>query len=145
MRPTHNNRRRNRGYNRNNNGGNRPFNRNHAFDSVNPAGGRLRGTAQQLMEKYQELARAAAAAGDHTLAENQLQHAEHYARALNEHLEAMGIRPDQNNSDSDNGDDELVETNGNGSGSNNHRNNGNNDEQPSLGDFEPPEFLRAKT
>lgn len=147
MRPMHNNRRRNRGYNRNNNsGGNRPFNRNQAFDSVNPAGGRLRGTAQQLMEKYQELARAAAAAGDHTLAENQLQHAEHYARVLNEHMEAMGIRPDQNQSDGDHGDDEMTETNGSG----NHRNNGNgsngaSDEQPSLGDFEPPEFLRAKT
>ncbi|HCM83552.1 MAG TPA: DUF4167 domain-containing protein [Alphaproteobacteria bacterium] len=151
MRPTHNNnQRRHRNNNRggynnrgNNGGGNRPFNRNHSHDSVNPAGGRLRGTAQQLMEKYQELARAAAAAGDSTLAENQLQHAEHYARVLNEHLEATGARMDHNQNDSDGHDDgdSEVTTYPPVQAQAQPR---MPEEQPSLGDFDPPEFLRPK-
>ena len=152
MRPMHNNNRRrhnnNRGgYSRNNGGGgNRPFNRNQAFDSVNPAGGRLRGTAQQLMEKYQELARAAAASGDHTLAENQLQHAEHYARVLNEHMEAMGIRHEQNQMDGEqNGDDAAMGEATAYPPAQQPAAPRAPEEQPSLGDFEPPEFLRAKT
>lgn len=154
MRPMHNNQRRHRsgnrggGYNRNNNGGgggNRSFNRNHAFDSVNPAGGRIRGTAQQLMEKYQELARAAAAAGDHTLAENQLQHAEHYARVLNEHMEAMGIRPDQNQMDAEGSDDAAITEATAYPPAQPQQQTRMPEEQPSLGDFDPPEFLRAKT
>ena len=146
----HNNHRRrnnNRGFNRNNNRGG---GRNNAHDSVNPAGGRLRGTAQQLMEKYQELARAAAASGDQTLAENQLQHAEHYARVLNAHLEAMGMAPYQaddilDDNDEEQSDDEAKEANPpRQSHGRNRQATVADDDQPSLGDFEPPEFLRGK-
>ncbi len=149
MRPMHNNQRRHRnnrgGFRNNNGGGNRPFNRNQAFDSVNPAGGRLRGTAQQLMEKYQELARASTAAGDHTLAENQLQHAEHYARVLNEHMEAMGIRHDQNQMEGEAGDEAPMNEATAYPPAQTPMAPRAPEEQPSLGDFEPPEFLRAKT
>ena len=55
------------------------YNRNTSFESNGP-NGRLRGTAQQLAEKYQQHARDAAANGDFVLKENHLQHAEYYSR-----------------------------------------------------------------
>ena len=41
---------------------------------------KIRGTAQHIAEKYATLARDAAAAGDRVMAENYLQHSEHYGR-----------------------------------------------------------------
>ncbi|WP_297443005.1 DUF4167 domain-containing protein, partial [Acidocella sp.] len=43
-----------------------PLNRNHVFDSSGPEM-RVRGTAQQLFDKYTQLARDAASAGDRIL------------------------------------------------------------------------------
>jgi hypothetical protein len=43
---------------------------------------KVRGNAQHVFEKYQQLARDAGSAGDRVLAENYLQHAEHYFRLL---------------------------------------------------------------
>ncbi|WP_083747974.1 DUF4167 domain-containing protein [Teichococcus deserti] len=59
-----------------------PMNRNHVFDSNGPDM-RLRGTAQQLFEKYLQLGRDATGAGDRVMAESYFQHAEHYFRILN--------------------------------------------------------------
>lgn len=56
--------------------------RNHVFDSNGPDV-RLRGTAQQLFEKYLQLGRDATGAGDRVMAESYFQHAEHYFRILN--------------------------------------------------------------
>ncbi|AMW34949.1 hypothetical protein AY555_06860 [Haematospirillum jordaniae] len=42
----------------------------------------MRGNAHQVVEKYQALARDAAALGDRLLCENYLQHAEHYLRII---------------------------------------------------------------
>lgn len=61
--------------------GNQPLNRNHSFDSSGPDV-RLRGTAQQLFEKYLQLGRDATSAGDRVAAEGYFQHAEHYFRIL---------------------------------------------------------------
>lgn len=58
------------------------MNRNHVFDSNGPDV-RLRGTAQQLFEKYLQLGRDATGAGDRVMAEGYFQHAEHYFRILN--------------------------------------------------------------
>lgn len=44
----------------------------------------MRGTPQQIIEKYQTLARDAQLSGDRVAAENFLQHSEHYARLLSE-------------------------------------------------------------
>jgi hypothetical protein len=44
---------------------------------------KIRGTASQIFEKYLALARDAQASGDRVMAENYLQHAEHYYRILN--------------------------------------------------------------
>lgn len=62
-------------------GGNQPLNRNHVFDSSGPDV-RLRGTAQQLFEKYLQLGRDATSGGDRVGAEGYFQHAEHYFRIL---------------------------------------------------------------
>jgi len=63
-------------------GGNQPMNRNHVFDSIGPDM-RMRGTAQQLFEKYLQLGRDATGSGDRVMAEGYFQHAEHYFRILN--------------------------------------------------------------
>ncbi len=63
-------------------GGNIPLNRNHVFDSSGPDM-RVRGTAQQLFEKYLQLGRDATGAGDRVMAESYFQYAEHYFRILN--------------------------------------------------------------
>jgi Domain of unknown function (DUF4167) len=68
---------------------NRPFRQqprfpqsNQTFDSHGPDV-RVRGTAQQVFERYVALAREAAASGDRIAAENLYQHAEHYFRISN--------------------------------------------------------------
>ena len=62
--------------------GNTPMNRNHVFDSSGPDL-RIRGTAQQLFEKYLQLGRDATSSGDRVMAESYFQYAEHYFRILN--------------------------------------------------------------
>ena len=77
---------RQRGRNRgggNSGGGQKPtHNVNRAFDSNGPDGVKIRGAAQHVFEKYQQLARDATASGDRVLGENYLQHAEHYFRLI---------------------------------------------------------------
>lgn len=75
---------RQRGRNRGGGGGGKPQqqNANRAFDSNGPEGVKVRGAAQSVFEKYQQLARDASSSGDRVLAENYLQHAEHYFRTL---------------------------------------------------------------
>ncbi len=55
--------------------------RNQIFDSNGPDM-RVRGNAFQVHEKYQALAKDALSSGDRVLAENYLQHAEHYFRII---------------------------------------------------------------
>ena len=82
MRPQQQNRRM-RGRNNNNNNGNRkgpnPLTRN--YESNGPDV-KIRGSAQQIAEKYTALARDAQSSGDRVMAENYLQHAEHYNRII---------------------------------------------------------------
>jgi hypothetical protein len=74
---------RQRGRNRGGGGGGKPqHNANRSFDSNGPEGIKVRGAAQGVFEKYTQLARDAASAGDRVLAENYLQHAEHYFRTV---------------------------------------------------------------
>ena len=54
---------------------------NRVFDSSGPEG-KVRGTPQQIIDKYQQLHRDAVLAGDRVNAENFAQHAEHYLRLL---------------------------------------------------------------
>ncbi len=65
-------------------GGGKPTqnNVNRAFDLGGPGNVKIRGHAQHVYEKYQQLARDATLSGDRVLAENYLQHAEHYFRLI---------------------------------------------------------------
>ena len=56
-------------------------NPNRAYESTGPDI-KVRGSAQTILEKYQQLGRDAMASGDRVLAENYLQHAEHYLRLI---------------------------------------------------------------
>jgi hypothetical protein len=74
---------RQRGRNRGGGGGGKPqHNANRAFESNGPDNVKVRGAAQTIFERYQQLARDASSSGDRVLAENYLQHAEHYFRTL---------------------------------------------------------------
>jgi hypothetical protein len=75
-----------------------PLNRNHVFDSNGPDM-RMRGTSQQLFEKYLQLGRDATSSGDRVMAESYFQHAEHYFRILN----AMNQAAQQNQGNGQNG------------------------------------------
>ncbi len=56
---------------------------NRVFESSGPEG-KVRGTPQQIIDKYNQLARDAQLSNDRVAAENFQQHAEHYQRLLNE-------------------------------------------------------------
>ena len=51
--------------------------------------GRMRGNAQQLLDKYLAMAREAHQQGDRVAAENFFQHADHYFRVLNERFQGQ--------------------------------------------------------
>jgi len=63
-------------------GGANSANPNRSWDSQGPENIKVRGNAQTVYERYMQLARDASSAGDRVLAENYLQHAEHYFRVL---------------------------------------------------------------
>jgi len=93
--------RRSRGRNnRNTKGGN---SRTKVFDSNGPEV-RIRGTAFQISEKYEALAKDARSSGDVVLAESYMQHMEHYQRMIvewNEQAEAQNQdkQPQHNQND----------------------------------------------
>jgi hypothetical protein len=67
---------------------------NRVFDSSGPEG-KVRGTPQQIIEKYQTLARDAQLANDRVAVENFQQHAEHYTRMLAEAMREQEARREQ--------------------------------------------------
>lgn len=118
MRPQQNRRMRGRGGGSGNggNGGNpnrkgpNPLTRN--YESNGPDV-KIRGSAQQIAEKYTTLARDAQSAGDRVMAENYLQHAEHYNRII---MAAQAQMPQQQIRDArdddeldDEGDDGFIQ------------------------------------
>ncbi len=75
------------GHNNNHRKGNNPLSR--SFESNGPEV-KVRGTPAHVAEKYLSLARDAQSAGDPVLAENYLQHAEHYNRIILAYREQQG-------------------------------------------------------
>lgn len=63
------------------NGKRHPSSKNYPIESNGPDV-KIRGTAQQVMDKYLALARDAASAGDRVAAESYFQHADHYYRIV---------------------------------------------------------------
>ena len=61
------------------------------YESSGPEG-KVRGNPQQIIDKYQALARDAYLAGDRVLAENHAQHAEHFIRLLSEATRELEAR-----------------------------------------------------
>ncbi len=66
---------------------------NRVFDSSGPEG-KVRGTPQQIIEKYQVLARDAQLSNDRVAAENFQQHAEHYTRLLAQAQRELQVEQD---------------------------------------------------
>jgi Domain of unknown function (DUF4167) len=67
---------------------------NRVFDSSGPQG-KVRGTPQQIIDKYNQLTRDAQLSNDRVAAENFQQHAEHYTRMLSEAMREQQERRDQ--------------------------------------------------
>ncbi len=98
---------------------------NRVFDSSGPEG-KVRGTPQQIIEKYLFLARDAQLSNDRVAAENFLQHAEHYTRMLGEAQREMAAEQEARqpqagyqqggNPQAGNGNGQPGNGNGNGNG-----------------------------
>ena len=94
---------------------------NRVFDSSGPEG-KVRGTPQQIIDKYNQLARDAQLSNDRVATENFQQHAEHYLRLLAQAQKEQEARREQHEKENrgrnaerdknrnDNGSD-LVESN----------------------------------
>ncbi len=67
---------------------------NRVFDSSGPEG-KVRGTPQQIIDKYNQLARDAQLSNDRVAAENFQQHAEYYLRMLSDAQKEMEARREQ--------------------------------------------------
>lgn len=107
----HNARRQRSGKQNNNQGqGNKKPSRMRVYDSNGPDV-RIRGTAWQVTEKYQTLAKDAEASGNWVLAESYWQHAEHYQRIINSFAEETPLSADTRQQDvSPAGYDDLQDT-----------------------------------
>lgn len=134
MRPQQNRRMRGRGNNNNNNNSNNnrkgpnPLTR--SYESNGPDV-KIRGTAQQIADKYTTLARDAQSSGDRVIAENYLQHAEHYNRIIATAL-AQQAASQQQQRESRDDDEEFGDDNESG-----FDNNQNQRDQQSRGDNQP--------
>ncbi len=101
---------------------------NRVFDSSGPEG-KVRGTPQQIIEKYLTLARDAQLSHDRVAEQSFLQHAEHYTRMLGEAQREMAERQGQPNGQNNRQDDDGGYSNhgyGTGHNASNHSNNNNN-------------------
>lgn len=104
---------------RRNNRGGKPSNNSHSngnngkktsrtrvYDSNGPDV-RIRGTAWQVTEKYQALAKDAEASGNWVMAEGYYQHAEHYQRIINSFEDEKPAQNSHNNAQ-DTSDDDMT-------------------------------------
>ena len=72
---------------------------NRVFDSSGPEG-KVRGTPQQIIDKYNQLARDSQLSNDRVSTENFQQHAEHYVRILSEAQREIDARKEQHDRES---------------------------------------------
>jgi len=91
-------------------GGGGGYNPNRTFDSTGPEI-KIRGSAAHVYEKYLQLARDANTSGDRVMAENYLQHAEHYYRILAAQAQQQQQYQQQR--------EQQYQNNGNGNGNGN--------------------------
>jgi len=129
-----------RGRNRSNRKGQNPLTRN--FESSGPDI-KIRGTPAHVAEKYMSLARDALSSGDPVLAENYLQHAEHYNRIILAYREQQGNQPGEQaagrqRSEGYSGDESGDEAFDEGDSEDPHRLVQPGDPQPALANAEAP-------
>jgi hypothetical protein len=143
---------------------------NRVFDSSGPEG-KVRGTPQQIIDKYNQLARDAQLSNDRVAFENFQQHAEHYTRMLGEAMREQEQFRQQNEGgrqgddrdyqqqprdqrrDDDRGDRQERQDRGerfdrdrnDRDRDRNDRDRDRNDREPAEDRFEPPRFLQART
>lgn len=99
---------------------------NRVFDSSGPEG-KVRGTPQQIIDKYLTLARDAQLSNDRVAEQNFLQHAEHYTRMLGEAQREMNREQEQRQAQHEGGQQNgQVHQNGGQNGGGQHGGNGNN-------------------
>lgn len=72
---------------------------------------KVRGNAAHIAEKYLQLARDAQSSGDSVMAENYLQHAEHYFRIVSSAQQAMNGQREGQSQDDNEFDDDVSEMN----------------------------------
>merc|ERR1711974_480238 len=99
-----------------------PNDPNRHYESTGPDV-KIRGSAQQILDKYQQYARDAMTAGDRVKAEAHYQHAEHYARIV---ASFQKDKPRNKNDDNDS-DDNDDNTSDNDDNNDNDRNNNRSD------------------
>jgi hypothetical protein len=104
---------RGRGNNNNRSKGPNPLSRN--YESNGPDV-KIRGNAQHVAEKYTTLARDAQSAGDRVMAENYLQHAEHYNRIILAAQAAAPVQYQRDDQDQDQDDENGYDDDGNNVG-----------------------------
>lgn len=100
------------GNNNNRKGGPNPLTR--SYESNGPDV-KIRGNAQQIAEKYTTLARDAMSSGDRVMAENYLQHAEHYNRiiaAAQAQMPIQNFQPQRDEFDDEDGEEGEFERTG---------------------------------
>lgn len=105
---------------------------NRVFDSSGPEG-KVRGTPQQIIEKYLTLARDAQLSNDRVAEQSFLQHAEHYTRMLGEAQREQAERQ-QNQQQSQRDDDSRDSGNGARDGGNGQQNNNGDNRQHERGE-----------
>ncbi len=116
-----------RNSNRRRQGGNN--NPNRSMDSQGPEV-KIRGTAAQIYDKYQNLARDAASSGDRIRAESLLQHAEHYYRLMKLMQPEKFEKKDENDQADDNAEAQSeAKDNKSEKSSDKSSDNGSDDEQ----------------
>jgi len=132
-------------------GGNHNNNPNRNYDSSGPEV-KIRGSAATVYEKYLQLARDANASGDRVMAENYLQHAEHYYRILaaqqaqQQQYQAQQQQYAQNNGNNNNNNNANNANNGNANGGQYRGPNGQGDQPfPQEGQPQGPSFSLNET
>lgn len=134
---------------RNKNRNNRPQGGNivnRVFDSSGPEG-KVRGTPQQIIDKYNQLARDAQLAGDRVAVESFQQHAEHYTRMLaaaQKEMEARQQQNQQNQQNNNQNNNGQQDQNGQGGGRNQRRDDRNNAQSTAPGQGDQPDVIDTK-
>ena len=109
---------------------------NRVFDSSGPEG-KVRGTPQQIIDKYNQLARDAQLGNDRVALENFQQHAEHYTRMLAEAQREMDAKREQQQQQQQQNNQQGGGNEGGGKNNRRNRDRDRDQQQQGGGDAQP--------